>query len=153
MKKIRKIFAALFLTVILMEGLCVSAIAAPVEHDGIEISIVNDKESYEINEDINSVITITNTNEETVRIEDLEQIVPEGYRVKETSRDELREVELLPGETITLNVTFENITDPAEEETEQNFFDKLIFGETFGIPNVLMAFLAIIAIGLFYYFT
>ncbi len=151
--KILKKISVIIISAILLGFSVVTAFAAPLEHDGLEFSMVTDKENYELGETINAVITVKNTNTEPVTIVDLEQIVPEGYKIKEDAETQLTNIELAPGETITLNVTFEDATEPSAEEMAENFFDTVIYGETVGIPNILIAFLLIVGIIIFFKLT
>ena len=129
------------------------AMAAPVEHDGLEFEMITDKEIYEPGEEINAVIRVKNTGAETVIIADLEQLVPEGYKIKEEAEFSFDNLELAPGEELTLNVTFESTAEPSMEEKTENFFDTIIYGESFGIPNLLITIIVIIAIIVFFKLT
>ncbi len=153
MKKIQKIFSALLLMLLMLQLFAMPAMASEVEHDGLDITIVTDKENYELDEDINAVITVKNTNDYAVIVADLEQLVPEGYKIKEKADIQLKDIELQPGETITLDVTFENETPALSEENIENFLDEIIYGETLKIPNILIVFVLLIGIILFFHFT
>lgn len=150
----KKIFSALLLSIVLLQIFALPAMASQtVEHDGLDISIVTDKENYELDEDIKAVITVKNTNEHSVIIADLEQLVPEGYKIKESADMQLKDIELAPGETITLDVTLVSETDILSGEAAENFFDTIIFGETWKIPNILIVLVLIVGIFLFFHFT
>lgn len=150
----KKIFSVLLLSILLLQIFALPAMASQsVEHDGIEIEIVTDKENYELDEDIKAVITVRNTNEQAVIIADLEQLVPEGYKIKESADIQLKDIELAPDETITLNVTLVSEAGVLSGEAAENFFDTIIFGETWGIPNILIVLILIIGVFLFFHFT
>ncbi|MBQ3531617.1 MAG: hypothetical protein IJA05_06840 [Oscillospiraceae bacterium] len=150
----KKIFSVLLLSILLLQIFALPAMASQsVEHDGIEIEIVTDKENYELDEDIKAVITVRNTNEQAVIIADLEQLVPEGYKIKESADIQLKDIELAPDETITLNVTLVSEAGVLSGEAAENFFDTIIFGETWGIPNILIVLVLIIGVFVFFHFT
>lgn len=150
----KKIFSVLLLSILLLQIFALPAMASQsVEHDGIEIEIVTDKENYELDEDIKAVITVRNTNEQAVIIADLEQLVPEGYKIKESADIQLKDIELAPDETITLNVTLVSEAGVLSGEAAENFFDTIIFGETWGIPNILIVLILIIGVFVFFHFT
>lgn len=150
----KKIFSVLLLSILLLQIFALPAMASQsVEHDGIEIEIVTDKENYELDEDIKAVITVRNTNEQAVIIADLEQLVPEGYKIKESADIQLKDIELAPDETMTLNVTLVSEAGVLSGEAAENFFDTIIFGETWGIPNILIVLILIIGVFVFFHFT
>ena len=102
-----------------------------------------------------ATITVVNTNDHAVTIVNLEQLIPEGYVLSENSEVSMQNVEMQPGQTIVLQVTFEG--EPAQpgegEEEYTSFWDKLLYGQTWGIPNILLAVLGLIAFGIFMFLT
>ena len=66
---------------------------------------------------------------------------------------QLKDIELAPGETITLDVTLVSETDILSGEAAENFFDTIIFGETWKIPNILIVLVLIVGVFLFFQFT
>lgn len=148
------------LTSLLLALLCAGVLILPVaatttksEHDGVEVSIAMDKEVYEDGEPITATITVKNTKLEIVTIENLEQLIPEGYRLSETSEGSLKDIELAYGETAVLQVTFEKDTSEEGAEESEDFFDKLLTGETWGIPNLLIIMVLGIAVAVFMFLT
>lgn len=151
MKFLRKVTVAFLLVGCLgMLGLPVRA-STTMEHEGLQVSIQMDKEQYDEGEPITATITVTNTNSYSVTIVNLEQLIPEGCVLAEGSDVAKQNVDIAAGETITLQVTY--VGDPAstgtEDAGEMSFFDKLLYGETWGIPNLLLAVIAAIAFGIF----
>lgn len=150
MKTLHKIFAIIML-IVLLQCSVLPVMASQMEHEGLEVTVQMDKEIYEEGEPITATITVKNTNPETVTITNLEQLIPEGYKLAEDSEANTTDVVLGPEESVTLNVTYGEPPElSAEEEAVQSFVDTVIYGETVGIPNVLIAFLA--AIGIFVFF-
>ena len=123
--------------------------AADVEHGGLQVSVEMDKEKYDPGEPITATFTVENTNAQTVTIASLEQLIPDGYRLTEGSAAAMENVDLAPNERLIMSVTFEGDETVAQEETEPDFFTKLVEGKTFGIPNLLLAVLAVIAVVIF----
>lgn len=140
----------LSLLAVLCAGMLVLPTAATtyVEHDGLQVTAEMDKEQYDDGEPITATITVTNTNAETVTIANLEQLIPEGYKLAEDSQAAMKNVELSPDQTIVLKVTFVGETTGEEEGTE-DFFAKLFYGETWGIPNLLILVVLVIAFIIF----
>lgn len=148
---LRKLACVLFLLISIL--MCTVPVAASsyMEHEGLEVTVVTDKEQYDAGESITATITVTNTTGETVNVVNLEQLIPAGYALAADSAASMSEFELLPGETVVLEVTLEGQPVELQEgEGEQtSFVDKILYGETFGIPNLLLTVLALIAFGIF----
>lgn len=146
-----KLFCIILPAILCMNLLALpTAAAAVTEYDGLCVTVEMDKEHYDNGESITATITVTNTTEETIVIVNLEQLIPDGYRLVEGSVASKENVDIKAGETVTLQVSFEG--DPEAdngENGEGSFFDKLLYGETWGIPNILLAVLAAIAFGIF----
>lgn len=149
--KIRQRILSLFLLAVLCAGMLALPAAATTtysEHEGLEVIVEMDKEHYDTGEPITATITVTNTNAYSVTIANLEQLIPEGYKLEKDSQAAMENIELTPNKTIVLEVTF-----VGEEEEElsasDDFFDKLLNGYTWGIPNLLLAVVAVIAVVIF----
>lgn len=137
---------------------CFSLLALPAaassyaEHQGLQISVEMDKEKYDPGEPITATITVTNAGSETVTILNLEQLIPEGYVLAENSEVAMQNVDMQPGQTIVLQVTFVG-GEPAESGDSEGggsgFWNKLLYGETWGIPNLLLAVILVIAFVIF----
>ena len=128
-------------------------IQTQMENEGLEVTVLFDKEVYEEGEPITAKIIVKNISGETAIIRDVEQLVPEGYVLSENLPEYEEDFLLEPDGTIELEVTYGEVIENPEEEGAEAFFDKVIFGETLGIPNILIAVLLVIAVALFYYFT
>lgn len=143
----------LFHTAIFCVGLLVLPVSAQsthVEHEGLEITIEMDQEQYEEDDPITATITVKNSNASTVEIANLEQLIPEGYRLAENSKAGMQNIELRPAQTIVLEVTFVGDAEPDEAEAvTADFFDKLLYGETMGIPNLLIGVILVISFIIF----
>lgn len=154
MKIFFKKVAALLMTAAIICALSVPVFASYMEHEGLEVSVEMDKESYEEGELITATITVKNTNAEAVIITNLEQLIPEGYELAKDSEAATENVELAPGETVTLNVTYGGeAAEPSAEDAVEDFFNTVIYGETAGIPNLLIAIIIIAAVIIFFKLT
>lgn len=153
MRNFLKKTAALLMAMLVLNLATVSAFATYMEHEGLEVSVLMDKEVYEQGEPITATITVKNTNTEAVTITNLEQLIPEGYVLSEGSEVNTSEVILEAGKTVTLNVTYGEPLEEIEEDPAESFFDTLIFGESFGIPNILIALIVIVALFIFFKLT
>lgn len=151
MKSLQRSLAA-FLLAVLCAGLLAlpaSATSTYAEHEGLKITVQMDKEEYGDDEPITATIIVENTNFETVTITNLEQLIPAGYRLSEDSEVAMQDFDLLPSEIVVLEVTFERENSAAEAALSEDFFDKLLYGETWRIPNVLLIVIAVIAFVIF----
>lgn len=136
---------------------CLGMLAMPtaastyMEYEGLSITVEMDQDSYDANEPITATITVTNTNDQTVTIVSLEQLIPEGYVLAEDSVASLSNFAIQSGQTITLQVTFTAETDQTSEgeEDSESFFDTLLYGFTWGIPNILLAFILVVVFIIF----
>ena len=143
-------------TVWMLLVICISLLMIPVaadayaEHEGLQVSVKMDKEYYEEGEAITATILVLNTNAEPVTIVNLEQLIPEGYVLAEDSEVATKNVVLEPDQTLELKVTF--VGDPANPDaqaTEGTFWDKLFYGETLGIPNIILVVIVVVGIIIF----
>lgn len=153
--KFRNRIMAIAILVVLNLGLWILPVAASaMEHDGLVVTVTTDKEYYEPGEEITATLTVENTNNHHVTIVSLEQLIPEGYQLKDSSQAVLSNIQLGARQTMTLEVTF--VGEPVSEDAEageMSFVDKLIHGKTLGIPNLLLLVIAVIAVVIFYVLT
>ena len=150
MKQLRKLISIAVLAVLLGALALPAAASSYSEHEGLQVTVEMDKEQYDVGEPMTATITVLNTNAYAVTIVNLEQLIPEGYVLSENSDVSMQNVEMQPGQTITLQVTFEGEpAQSAEGEEYTSFWDKLLYGETWGIPNILLVVVGLIAFGVF----
>lgn len=146
---------SLAILVVLSLGLwTLPAAASAMEHDGLVVTVTTDKDYYEPGEEITATLTVENTNNHNVTIVSLEQLIPEGYKLTNSSQSALSNVQLGAKQTMSLEVTF--VGEPTQEgieEAEMSFIDKLIYGKTLGIPNLLLLVIAVIAVVIFFVLT
>ena len=153
MKKLRKLIALLLL---LLYALALPAGATSyVEYDGLEVTVEMDQEQYENGVPMTATITVTNTNNRSVMIVNLEQLIPEGFVLAEGSVASKNNFEIQAGETIVLQVTFtgETLEEPEDDpdglEISTNFLEDLVSGVTWGIPNLFLVFAVVALIVIF----
>ena len=156
MASIRK-FTMLFLLFLLLGALVFPAAATVVEYEGLEVSVVMDKETYEPGEPITATITVTNVGSESITIVNLEQLIPEGYVLAENSDVAMKDVQMDPGRILVLQVTFQGETgENAAEDAEGGpgaFLNTILYGKTGSVPNMFIAVMVVLAIGLFLFLT
>lgn len=153
MRVSRRIAAFLLLTILCTMLLAIPASATHMVHEGLDVTIVMDKEVYDHAEPITAAITVKNTNNATVTITNLEQLIPEGYKLAEDSLASMKNINLAAGQSIVLEVTFVEAAAETEAVENEDFFGKILYGESFGIPNILIALIAVIAIAVFMWLT
>lgn len=151
---LRRIQAVLLL-LILVGTMALSAAATTTtsKYDGLEVTITMDKEAYNVGEPITAKITVKNTSFDTITITNLEQLIPEGYQLAPGSKVAEKNIDLPPSRQITLEVTYEGSTEASGQAGETDFFAKLLYGETFGISNLLIAVILAIAFAIFMFLT
>lgn len=143
-----------FLLLVLCTSLFVlPAMATHMVHEGLDVTIIMDKEQYEDNEPITATITVKNTNAYSMTIVNLEQLIPDGYRLSESSLASMKNIELGAGQSVVLEVTFESAAPEVQTAENEDFFAKLIYGETWGIPNLLIALIVVAAVAIFMWLT
>jgi len=143
---------AIFLLAVLCSGLLALPAAATStysEHEGLNVTVQMDKEAYRDDEPITATIIVENTTFETITITNLEQLIPAGYRLAKDSEVAMQNIDLLPSEIAILEVTFEKDISAAEAALSEDFFDKILYGETWGISNLLLVVIAVIAVIIF----
>lgn len=152
MKNLRKWLAVICLTAFVLPVLTLGVGATVMENEGLRVSVVMDKEHYAPGEAITATFTVENISGKTVTVNSLEQLIPEGYQLAEGSEAITEKVDLSPGETLTLSVTYAG--DPeAETAAEEDFFHKIIYGKTWGLPNLLLILIALAAFAIFMFLT
>lgn len=142
-----KVFRRRISVFLLIIGIMISAVPAkasgPQEYQGLQVMVTMDKETYEEGEPITATITVVNTDSKSVTVMNLEQLIPEGYVLSENSAVSTKNVEIKPGQNIELQVTFEGAPEEPGEE-DGNFWDKIFYGESLGIPNIILIVFGVI---------
>lgn len=146
------LLTALWVCLLAVPILPMDARASTTVVDGVEVTIRTNQEEYADDEAISVTIQVTNTTENKVTIENLEQMVPQGYTLSENSRSSLTEFDLAAGETRELTVEMLPIQETEPEETV-DALEKVLDGETMGIPNVILILVMFLFIAIFYFFT
>lgn len=151
MKTLQKTVSVFLMTLCLCLAVLPIAAFATDTYNGLEVTVEMDKEYYEDGEPITATITVVNTNRETVTVANLEQLIPEGYVLSDNSEASLENVTLQPGKSLVLQVTFEGDTTQTDAEGEEStsFVDTLLYGQTWGISNLLIAVIVVIAFVVF----
>jgi len=144
-----RFYQKILCVVVLMVSAFVCAIPAVAssyqeEYQGLKVMVTMDKEEYEAGEPITATITVVNVESSTITILNLEQLIPEGYVLSENSEVSTQNVEVKPGQTIELQVTFEGEPADPAEAGEGTFWDKIFYGEFWGVPNIIWIVLGVI---------
>ena len=152
MKSLKRITLCFLLTLAYFNVLALPASASYMEHEGLEITIEMDKEVYDAGEPITAIITVKNTNSGSSTISNLEQLIPEGYRLSESSEASMKDITLRGGQAIVMNVTFESEV-PEEAEATEDFLTQMIEGKTWGLPNLLWGVILLMAFAIYMFLT
>lgn len=106
MKTMKKLSAVL-MTLMLCLGMMTTPVwASSMSQDGLEVSLLTDKEVYDQGEDVQVTLTVTNTNEVAVTNVSLEHIIPDGYKLADGDVAASMAADLEAGETTALTVTY-----------------------------------------------
>ncbi len=116
MKIMKKLFVLMTALLLCMGMTVVSAAAATITEDGVEITLTTDADLYEEGQDIVVTLTVTNTNEFAVTEVSLEHILLEGYELAEGSQLTKALESLEAGATEVLVVTYVAKDEILEEE-------------------------------------
>lgn len=115
MKKTKEILAFLMTFMLCVSMLVMPVSAASANQDGIEVSLMTDKEAYSQSEQIKATLTVTNTNDIAVNNVRLKNVVPNGYVLADGSEAEKQVETLGAGETVTLIVTYVSNEDDGKD--------------------------------------
>ena len=110
-----KKLTAIILTLLTVVSFAITAHAAEITQDGIEIGLVTDKAAYSADESITATVTVTNTNDFAVTDVSLQSITPEGYQIA-SGFEALKQIEVLKAkESVVLTVTYTPNRTPGTE--------------------------------------
>lgn len=116
----KKLTAMLLTMAIIVTTCLITAFAAGGMQDGIEMELTTDKTIYTAEENITTTLTVTNTNDFSVRNVTLESLIPEGYQLALDS-EPVRQIEVLNAkESVTLNVKYTRNRTEDNENTSSN---------------------------------
>lgn len=141
MKLFRRLISGFLLIFSIITCVMPAKASAPQEYEGLQVTVTTDKETYEEGEPITATITVVNTNSQSVTVANLEQLIPEGYVLAENSEVSTQNVEIRAGQSIELQVTFEEAPEDAEEDS---IWNQILYGETMGIPNLILIVFGVI---------
>lgn len=120
MKKAKKILALLFVFVVLISISCIDSFAASITKDDLEVTLVTDKDNYEVTDQIKTTLTVKNEGDTAVNDVNMENLLPDGYKLADKSVSQKTVESLSAGETATLTSTLvkdsENKKDDAAKD-------------------------------------
>lgn len=127
MKKALKCLSVIIVMLIILFSFSITALAQTTTQDGLQVNLTTDKQSYSLNEDIQITISVTNTNDFTVKDVSIEALLPDKFELKD-SNDETstKAIDLKSGEQANLTVVAvvkgeeQNVTNPTESTVEPN---------------------------------
>lgn len=114
MKRLRKCAAALAVMALCICTTATAAQAATAVQDNLEVTFTTDQSAYSQDEDISVNLTVTNTGDVTVTNVSLENLIPDGYQLADTSADRMENISLEAGENISLTTVITAV-DSGEE--------------------------------------
>lgn len=105
-KKMRGTSVFMLMLMLMVCSMCISAFASSTTQDGLEVTFTTDKESYEQDDKVTATLTVTNTNKDAVTNISMEGMIPEGYKLTD-STESVKKIESLDaGETVSMNVVY-----------------------------------------------
>lgn len=119
---------------ILVMALCAAILAVPVfaataTQDGLEVTLITDKEAYTRDEVIVATLMVTNQNDFPVEGVRLETLVPEGYALTDETQSTMKVGTLEAGQSANLVVVLEataagtESTAPSQSQDEKQDAD------------------------------
>ncbi len=127
MKKALKCLSVIIVMLTILFSFSITALAQTTTQDGLQVNLTTDKQSYSLNEDIQITISVTNTNDFTVKDVSIEALLPDKFELKD-SNDETstKAIDLKSGEQANLTVVAvvkggeQNVTNPTESTVESS---------------------------------
>lgn len=127
MKKTLKCLSVIIVMLTILFSFSITALAQTTTQDGLQVNLTTDKQSYSLNEDIKITVSVTNTNDFTVKDVSIEALLPDKFELKD-SNDETstKAIDLKSGEQANLTVVAvvkgeeQNVTNPTESTVEPN---------------------------------
>ena len=105
MKRNFKCLSVILTLVITIFSFSVITWAQTTEQDGLQVKLATNKANYTLKEDIKITISVTNTNDFTIENVSIEALLPDNFKLKDSSQKATtEEVDIPAGETITLSV-------------------------------------------------
>ncbi len=127
--------------------------------DGLQVTVEMDKETYEPDEPITATITLKNTKYKEITVNNLEQLIPEGYELAEESKVALKNKTLGAKASVKLTVTMHKAPEESQDGTqkigtfEPPTLTEVFFGETAGVKHFPFWCVFVIAVLIFYKLT
>ena len=115
MKRTTKIISVLLAIMILSVLASINVFATQTSQDGLEVQIVTDKESYTVNENIKTTITVKNTNDYEISNLSIKSNMPDGLALVDGDTS-LTQESLKSNESANLVFTSKVISE--EKETD-----------------------------------
>lgn len=133
MKFLQKLSAVAVSAVMMFSIAGVNAFATSTTQDGLDFSLITDKENYAKNENIFVTVKITNNNSVSVENIAIENLVPDNYRISDDTVVHKMIPYLEAGETTELNTTFvyaqtENEESSKEESSKEESSKNIVDG-------------------------
>ena len=105
--KFLKRISAVAISMIMMCSIAeMNVFAASTKQDGLEVSIMTDKENYIENEKITATLSVKNTNTTDVTNVTMETVVPDGYKIDDGLSNIKKLETLAPNKTEELKVVY-----------------------------------------------
>lgn len=124
MKKSLKCLSVILVMLITLFSFSMTAMAQSTEQDGLQVSLTTNKQNYSLNEDIEIMVSVTNTNDFTVEDVAIEALLPDNFELKDSKQETATKViDLNAGENVTLKLTAlvkgeEQTTEPTTNPAE-----------------------------------
>lgn len=117
MKKTLKCLSVILVTLITLFSFSITALAQTTEKNGLQVSLSMDKQNYSLNEDIEIIVSVTNTNDFAVEDVYIEALLPDNFELKDNSqKTSTKAIDLKAGEQTSL--TFVAFVKGEEQTTE-----------------------------------
>lgn len=101
---IKKVLSITMFLFLMFVSIPTPVMAMETQQDGITVTFETDKDSYNYYENISMKLTVTNENEVNVNNIKLEMLIPDGYKLIDSS-SAVKDIDLLkPGETVELEI-------------------------------------------------
>jgi len=119
--KFLKRISAVAISMIMMCSIAeMNVFAASTIQDGLEVSIMTDKENYIENEKITATLSVKNTNTTDITDVTMETVVPDGYKIDDGLSNIKKLETLAPNKTEELKVVYVSTPNSNSDSTVEN---------------------------------
>lgn len=122
--KFLKKFSAIVISIVIMLSIAVLNVSATtIIQDGLEVILTTDKDNYSKDDQIIATLSVKNTTNKNISNVSLENVIPSGYKLANSSKNTKQLTTLNPNEIVELRVVY--VDDSSGEIDKVNNDNKI----------------------------